>query len=69
MNPLPPSLPPRLSSPQGYTFAELMLVKTIRFTVLTLECRPWALGQYLLLSIPSINKHTSYPFTVGSICD
>ena len=55
--------------PPGYALAELMPGKTIRLTVLTPECRPWAPGQHFLLSIPSINKFTSHPFTVGSICD
>ena len=55
--------------PPGYALAELMPGKTIRLTVLTPECRPWAPGQHFILSIPSINRFTSHPFTVGSICD
>lgn len=55
--------------PAGYGLAELMPGKTIRLTVLTPNCRPWAPGQHFILCIPSINKFTSHPFTVGSICD
>jgi hypothetical protein len=55
--------------PAGYAHAELMPGKTIRLAVLTPECRTWAPGQHFLLSIPSINKFTSHPFTVGSVCD
>jgi len=55
--------------PAGYAHAELMPGKTIRLAVLTPECRAWAPGQHFLLSIPSINKFTSHPFTVGSVCD
>jgi hypothetical protein len=55
--------------PPGYALAELMPGKTVRLTVLTPSCRPWAPGQHFILSIPSINKFTSHPFTVGSICD
>ena len=55
--------------PAGYGHAELMPGKTIRLAVLTPECRTWAPGQHFLLSIPSINKFTSHPFTAGSVCD
>ena len=55
--------------PVGYAHAELMPGKTIRLVVLTPECRAWAPGQHFLLTIPSLNKLTSHPFTVGSVCD
>ena len=55
--------------PPGYALAELMPGKTLRLTVLTPECRPWAPGQHFLLCIPSINKFTSHPFVVSSVCD
>jgi len=55
--------------PPGYAHAEIMPGKTIRLSVLTPECRTWAPGQHFLLSIPSINKFTSHPFTVASVCD
>jgi len=55
--------------PAGYAHAELLPGKTIRLAVLTPECRAWAPGQHFLLSMPSINKFTSHPFTVGSVCD
>jgi len=55
--------------PAGYAHAELMPGKMIRLSVLTPECRSWAPGQHFLLSIPSINKFTSHPFTAGSVCD
>jgi len=55
--------------PPGYAHAELVPGKTIRLAVLTPECRTWAPGQCFLLSVPSINKFTSHPFTVASVCD
>ncbi|KAF9644193.1 hypothetical protein BDM02DRAFT_3122293 [Thelephora ganbajun] len=55
--------------PAGYALTELMPGKTIRLSVFTPECRTWAPGQHFLLSIPSINRFTSHPFTVGSVCD
>jgi len=63
------SSPSTYIPPAGYARAELMPGKTIRLTVLTTECRTWAPGQHFLLSIPSINRFTSHPFTVGSVCD
>lgn len=63
------SPPPTFIPPAGYGHAELLPGKTIRLAILTPECRPWAPGQHFLLSIPSINKFTSHPFTVGSVCD
>ena len=63
------SLPSGYVPPPGYAAAELMPGKTIRLTVLTPECRPWAPGQHFLLCIPSINKFTSHPFFAASVCD
>ena len=55
--------------PPGYAHAELMPGKTIRLVVLPPERRSWAPGQHFILCIPAINKLTSHPFTVGSVCD
>ena len=63
------SSPSTYVPPAGYAHAELMPGKTVRLAVFTPERRTWAPGQHFLLSIPSINKFTSHPFTAGSVCD
>src|ERR1700679_3565426 len=55
--------------PPRYTLAEPMPGQLIRLTVSTLECQPWAPGEHFILPIPSINKLTSHPFTISSVCD
>lgn len=55
--------------PPGYAHAELMPGRTVRLKFVTPGYRSWSPGQHFLLSIPSVSRFTSHPFTVASICD
>jgi hypothetical protein len=65
-------LSPRLLEshiPPGYAHAELLSGATVRLTFISPGCVSWAPGQHFLISIPSISRTTSHPFTVASVCD
>jgi FAD-binding domain len=55
--------------PAGYAHAELLPGRTVRIKIVTPGYRSWSPGQHFLISIPSVSKFTSHPFTVASICD
>lgn len=55
--------------PPGFFHADLLTGKTIRLRIVPPGHITWAPGQHFLISIPSISKYTSHPFTVASVCD
>lgn len=55
--------------PPGYAHAELMPGRTVRIKLVSPGFRSWSPAQHFLLSIPSVSRFTSHPFTVASICD
>ncbi|GJJ06827.1 hypothetical protein Clacol_001023 [Clathrus columnatus] len=56
-------------SPPGYAHATLLPGRTIRLRLIPPHHFTWAPGQHVLLTIPSVSKFTSHPFTISSICD
>ncbi|KII88473.1 hypothetical protein PLICRDRAFT_41633 [Plicaturopsis crispa FD-325 SS-3] len=55
--------------PPGYVHAELLSGRSVRLRFITPGFLSWAPGQHFLISIPSVSKVTSHPFTVASVCD
>ncbi|OBZ75154.1 Respiratory burst oxidase D [Grifola frondosa] len=55
--------------PPGFAHAELLPGRTVRLRLITPGYLPWAPGQHFLISIPSISRCTTHPFTAASICD
>ncbi|KAH9946045.1 uncharacterized protein BXZ73DRAFT_86249 [Epithele typhae] len=63
------SVPTDYIPPPGYAHAELLPGHTVRLRVVTPGYITWAPGQHFLISIPSITRFTTHPFTAASICD
>ena len=63
------SVPTEYVPPAGYAHAELLPGRTVRLRIVTPGYLTWAPGQHFLISIPSITRFTSHPFTTASICD
>ncbi|KAF9500837.1 hypothetical protein BDN71DRAFT_1380914 [Pleurotus eryngii] len=55
--------------PPGFAYAELLSGSTVRLTFLPPGPLSWAPGQHFLLTIPSISRLDTHPFTAASICD
>lgn len=55
--------------PPGYAHAELLSGRTIRLRFIPRGFLTWAPGQHFLISIPSLSRFTSHPFTIASVCD
>ena len=55
--------------PPGYAHAELLAGRTVRLRFISPGFLSWAPGQHFLVSIPSVSRFTSHPFTVASVCD
>ncbi|KAF7440529.1 hypothetical protein PC9H_000875 [Pleurotus ostreatus] len=55
--------------PPGFSYAELLSGSTVRLTFLPPGPLAWAPGQHFLLTIPSISRLDTHPFTAASICD
>lgn len=55
--------------PPGYAHCTLLPGRTIRLRLIPSRHFTWAPGQHVLLTIPSISKFSSHPFTIASICD
>lgn len=55
--------------PPGYAHGTLLPGRTIRLRLIPSRHFTWAPGQHVLLSIPSVSKFSSHPFTIASICD
>ncbi|KAI0831386.1 hypothetical protein BC628DRAFT_1353480 [Trametes gibbosa] len=55
--------------PLGFAHAELLPGRTVRLRIVTPGYLPWAPGQHFLISVPSITRFTTHPFTAASICD
>ncbi|KAJ7582669.1 hypothetical protein C8J56DRAFT_955429 [Mycena floridula] len=65
--PSPEILP--YTPPPGFVHAELLSGATVRLTYVTPGFLSWAPGTHFLIKIPSINRFTTHPFTVASVCD
>ncbi|TFK89134.1 hypothetical protein K466DRAFT_487441 [Polyporus arcularius HHB13444] len=63
------SVPTDYVPPPGYAHAELLPGHTIRLRIVTPGYLTWAPGQHFLISVPSITRFTTHPFTTASICD
>ncbi|CDO74611.1 hypothetical protein BN946_scf184599.g4 [Trametes cinnabarina] len=63
------SLPTDYIPPPGFAHAELLPGRTVRLRIVTPGYLTWAPGQHFLISIPSITRFTTHPFTAASICD
>ncbi len=63
------SLPTDYVPPPGFVHAELLPGRTIRLRIVTPGYLTWAPGQHFLISIPTITRFTTHPFTTASICD
>lgn len=55
--------------PPGYAHAELLSGRTIRLRFISPGFFSWAPGQHFLVSIPSVSRFTTHPFTAASVCD
>ncbi|KAI0374981.1 hypothetical protein BV20DRAFT_961222 [Pilatotrama ljubarskyi] len=55
--------------PPGFAHAELLPGRTVRLRIVTPGYLSWAPGQHFLISLPSITRFTTHPFTAASICD
>lgn len=67
---LPSSISPlSYIPPPGYAHVELLAGRTIRVRIVTSGYLSWAPGQHFYLSMPSVSKFNSHPFTVASISD
>ncbi|KAF4608493.1 hypothetical protein EYR40_000838 [Pleurotus pulmonarius] len=55
--------------PPGFAYAELLSGSTVRLTFLPPGPLSWAPGQHFLLTIPSISRLDTHPFTAASVCD
>lgn len=55
--------------PPGYAHATLLPGRTIRLRFIPPHHFSWAPGQHVLLSVPSVSKFSSHPFTIASVCD
>lgn len=56
-------------APPGFAHATLMPGRTVRLRLIPPHHFTWAPGQHVLLTVPSISKLNSHPFTISSICD
>jgi len=65
---LPPG-PSTFSIPPGYAHAEILAGRTIRLRIITPGYLTWAPGQHFFITIPSLSKFNSHPFTCASVCD
>ncbi|OSC99070.1 hypothetical protein PYCCODRAFT_1373773 [Trametes coccinea BRFM310] len=63
------SLPTDYVPPPGFAHAELLPGRTVRLRIVTPGYLTWAPGQHFLISVPSITRFTTHPFTAASICD
>ncbi|KAH9856964.1 hypothetical protein C2E23DRAFT_934159 [Lenzites betulinus] len=63
------TLPTDYVPPPGFAHAELLPGRTVRLRIITPGYLAWAPGQHFLISVPSITRFTSHPFTAASICD
>ncbi|KAI8998563.1 hypothetical protein BD414DRAFT_575075 [Trametes punicea] len=63
------SLPTDYVPPLGFAHAELLPGRTVRLRIVTPGYISWAPGQHFLISIPSITRFTTHPFTAASVCD
>ncbi|RPD66223.1 hypothetical protein L226DRAFT_566683 [Lentinus tigrinus ALCF2SS1-7] len=63
------SVPTDYVPPPGFAHAELLPGRTIRLRIVTPGYLTWAPGQHFLISVPSITRFTTHPFTTASICD
>ncbi|KAH9901014.1 hypothetical protein C8Q73DRAFT_786424 [Cubamyces lactineus] len=63
------SLPTDYLPPPGFAHAELLPGRTVRLRIVTPGYLSWAPGQHFLISVPSITRFTTHPFTTASICD
>ena len=63
------SVPTDYIPPPGFAHAELLPGHTIRLRIVTPGYLTWAPGQHFLISVPSITRFTTHPFTNASICD
>ncbi|OJT15719.1 hypothetical protein TRAPUB_4617 [Trametes pubescens] len=63
------SLPTDYVPPPGFAHAELLPGHTVRLRIVTPGYLSWAPGQHFLISVPSISRFTTHPFTAASICD
>ncbi|KAI0636885.1 hypothetical protein C8Q77DRAFT_1154776 [Trametes polyzona] len=63
------SLPTDYVPPAGFAHAELLPGRTVRLRIVTPGYLSWAPGQHFLISVPSITRFTTHPFTAASICD
>lgn len=61
--------PPSYVPPPGFAHAEVLPGNTVRVRLVTPGLLPWAPGQHFLLSMPSISRFASHPFTVASVYD
>ncbi|KAH8106959.1 hypothetical protein BXZ70DRAFT_915826 [Cristinia sonorae] len=57
------------SPPPGFVHAELQSGSTVRLRLVTPEFLSWAPGQHFLITVPSVSRFTSHPFTTASVCD
>ena len=55
--------------PPGYAHCTLLPGRTIRVRLIPPRHFTWAPGQHVLLTVPSISRFNSHPFTIASICD
>lgn len=65
---LPPG-PSTFTIPPGYAHAEILAGRTIRLRIITPGYLTWAPGQHFFITIPSLSKFNSHPFTCASVCD
>ncbi|KAI0748209.1 ferric reductase like transmembrane component-domain-containing protein [Daedaleopsis nitida] len=63
------SLPTSYTPPPGFAHAELLPGRTVRLSIVPPGFLTWAPGQHFLISVPSITRFTTHPFTVASVCD
>ncbi|KAI0780844.1 hypothetical protein BD413DRAFT_463706 [Trametes elegans] len=63
------SVPTDYVPPAGFAHAELLPGHTVRLRIVTPGYLSWAPGQHFLISVPSITRFTTHPFTAASICD
>lgn len=56
-------------APPGFARVELLPGRTVRLRIVTPGSFPWAPGQHFLISVPSVSRFTTHPFTVASVYD
>ncbi|KAG8847443.1 hypothetical protein FRB91_011760, partial [Serendipita sp. 411] len=55
--------------PPGFAIAQLLPGRVVRLRLLTPRPITWAPGQHVLLSVPSVSKYTTHPFTISGCYD